>query len=137
MRGRPFQKGEDERRNLNGRAPGPTLPPTLRRQAREDRAATFKRLAQLRDQGDDLRIALAAATVLAEYGDGKTGPAEEEDTLSEEDQREAAFDALVPLDWSWEDRVALRERLGLPPEEDLRPPDIDGFPSIRDVRSSQ
>ena len=57
MRGRPFQKGEDERRNLNGRGRGPTLPPTLCRQAREDRPATFKRLTELRDQGDDLRIA--------------------------------------------------------------------------------
>jgi hypothetical protein len=123
MRGRPFQKGEDDRRNLSGR--GPSLPSTLRRLAREDREATFKRLAQLRDQGDDLRIALAAATVLAEYGDGKTGPAEEEDTLSEEDQREAAFDALVPLDWSWEEREALRERLGLLPEIDIRPPVLD------------
>src|SRR5438477_3264160 len=26
---------------------------------------------------------------------------EEGDALSEEDQREATFDALVPLDWSW------------------------------------
>jgi len=78
MRGRPFQKGEDERRNLNGRGPGPTLPLSIRRQAREERENTIRRLVALRDQGKDLRIALEASKVLAEYADGKPGPAEPE-----------------------------------------------------------
>jgi len=94
MRGRPFQKGTDERRNLNGRGPGPTLPASIRRQAREERENTIRRLVALRDQGKDLRIALEASKVLAEYADGKPGPAEPE---AEEAGPEKENDFLPPF----------------------------------------
>jgi hypothetical protein len=130
MRGRPFQRGEDERRNLNGRAPGPTLPPTLRRQAREDRAATFKRLAELRDQGKDLRIALEASKVLAQYADGKPReaelyPEEEKEEIRLEEEIEALIDLVLPPDASPEERAAARERLRLQDDMDLNPPALD------------
>jgi hypothetical protein len=96
---------------------------------REQRENTIRRLVALRDQGSNLRVALEASKALAEHMDESPEPAE--------DQREGAFDSLVPPEWSWEERAALRERLGLLSEEDLRPPAIDGFPSIPDVRSSQ
>jgi hypothetical protein len=98
MRGRPFQKGEDERRNLNGR--GPSLPSSMRRLAREDRENTFQRLAALRDQRKDLRIALEAAKVLAAYSDGAPGegnvPEEEPEDSMEPEERARVLAMIQP-----------------------------------------
>lgn len=73
MRGRPFQRGHDPRRNT---APPPARSRTaviaanIRRLAQSDRADTYERLKALRDQDEDRRVALEACKVLAAYSDG-------------------------------------------------------------------
>jgi hypothetical protein len=66
--GIPFQKGHDPRRNLAGGGPGPAK--TIRTLAKQQRDETVRRLQELRDQTEDLRIALEASKVLAAYADG-------------------------------------------------------------------
>lgn len=70
--GVPFQPGPDSRRGLGNRAKGPREK-TARGLARAQRDETVKRLAALRDQADDLSLALRACELLLRYSDGEPG----------------------------------------------------------------
>jgi hypothetical protein len=85
--GVPFAPGPDSRRGLGNRRPGPRQK-TARSLARAQREETIKRLAELRDQVDDLPLALRACELLLRYSDGEPGqqnvPAEPEEAEVED-----------------------------------------------------
>jgi hypothetical protein len=63
--------------------------------------------------------------VLAEYADGKPGPAEPEPEEAEDgsqEQLETLVELLLPPNAASDERAALRKRLGLPDNSDLDPP---------------
>lgn len=67
--GRPFAKGDDERRYRGGRSPGQTA----RTLARACRGKTVAALEALRDAAVDEKVRLEAAKVLLAYSDGEPG----------------------------------------------------------------
>lgn len=67
--GRPFSKGDDDRRYRGGRAPGQTA----RTLARACRGKTVAALESLRDTATDEKVRLEAAKVLLAYSDGEPG----------------------------------------------------------------
>jgi hypothetical protein len=67
--------------------------------------------------------------VLAKYADGKRGPAEpepEEEAGLPEHEIKALIALLLPPGASFEERAALGEQMGWPPEIDVKPPTLDG-----------
>lgn len=92
-RGRPFQKGDDERRNTSGR--GPAVRTSIATLAKDHRPETFRRLAELADQDADLKVALAATQTLAAYSDGKPVDAAPDPEEKAEDKPDAALLKLL------------------------------------------